>query len=74
MSGDGITPANAAIPFGRWQTGRNPRGATRDVCLSHSHLLPGEGGAGDMLPASSSRPASVARLHQRARRFRGRHA
>ncbi|OWK32272.1 hypothetical protein SPMU_05940 [Sphingomonas mucosissima] len=53
MSGEGVIPSDPEIPFGRWQTGRDPRGAARDVCLSLSHLLPREGGAGGVLPTPS---------------------
>lgn len=54
MSSNGVTPFKRATSFGRWQTGRNPRWATRDVCLSHLSKLPGKGGVGGgVLPASS---------------------
>lgn len=53
MSGERDIPFSPEFSFGRWQTGRDPRGAARDVCLSLSHLLPREGGAGGVLPASS---------------------
>lgn len=39
--------------FGRGQTGRNPRWATWDVCLSHLSKLPGKGDVGGVLSASS---------------------
>lgn len=68
MSGEGIIPSDPDIPFGRWHSGRNPRGHTqphentRDVRLPHRSVLPGEGGGGDRAtPASSSSEAEQSR-------------
>lgn len=51
--------SRAIIPFGRWQTGRNPRWATRDVCLSHSCKPPAEDGVGILAAPASSSPAGT---------------
>ena len=62
--------SNANIPFGRGQTGRNPRWATWDVCLSHSCKPPAEDGVGNFTaPASSSRAVKGCRLLESMRDY-----